>query len=255
MSGAVQAAGHIWRELPTGVEGSPLTRIECHWGDKTLATISQPGELDALFWEYDPNGSTAMMPLPVAAKTTSLARSFVAARSHYCVRWSRSCVVLLALCLPSPAQSHQISGTLGYNYQLSDQGRGVHANLNGFFVASQFDFNDHISVVAEMDSYYGRVRTESATQQNFVIGPQYTFRREKAKARPFVYVQGGDQRSASAGNAAHAFDLQLGAGVQLSLSERVSLQLTPAEYNLALPAAAPTHSLSVKLGVSWTLRK
>jgi len=141
----------------------------------------------------------------------------------------KSCVVLLAFCLPALAQSRQLSGTLGYNYQDSDQGHGVRANLNGFFVSGQFDFNDHVSLVAEVDSYYGTVQGAGATQQNFVIGPQYTFRDEKAKARPFLYVQGGDQRSSSAGNAAHAFDLQIGGGLQLNLSERLSLQLTPAE--------------------------
>jgi hypothetical protein len=87
----------------------------------------------------------------------------------------------------------------------------LHANLNGWFAAGQFDFNDHFSVVGEIDSYYGSVQTTSATQQNFVIGPQYTFRADKAKLRPYVYLQAGDQRSSSAGNVEHAFDLQLGA--------------------------------------------
>jgi hypothetical protein len=136
--------------------------------------------------------------------------------------------VLLLSCLSAAAQSRQFSGSAGYNYQNSDQGHGVHANLNGWFASGQFDFNDQFSVVAEMDSYYGRVQGVSATQQNFVIGPQYTFRHDEARLRPYVYVQAGDQRSSSAGNVEHAFDLQAGGGVQLNLTQRLAMQLTPA---------------------------
>jgi hypothetical protein len=122
-------------------------------------------------------------------------------------------------------------------------------------VSGQFDFNDHISLVGEVDSYYGTFQGAAAAQQNFVVGPQYTFRAENAKTRPFIYLQGGDQRSSSAGKAAHALDVQIGGGLQLSLSERLSLQLTPAEYNLAALSGDPTHSLSIKIGVSWTFWK
>jgi hypothetical protein len=59
------------------------------------------------------------------------------------------------------------------------------------------------------------------------IGPQYTFRQDEAKVRPFVYLQAGDQRSSSAGNVEQAFDLQLGCGLQVSLTQRLALQLTP----------------------------
>jgi hypothetical protein len=170
------------------------------------------------------------------------------------MRMLRALFLLLLSCLPAAAQSRQFSGSAGYNYQNSDQGHGVHANLNGWFAAAQFDFNDHFSVVTEMDSYYGRVQGASATQQNFVIGPQYTFRADEAKLRPYVYLQAGDQRS-SAGNVEHAFDLQAGGGLQVNLTQRLALQLTPAEYNFAYPEAGATHSYSAKVGISWTFWK
>jgi hypothetical protein len=63
----------------------------------------------------------------------------------------------------------------------------------------------------------------------------------------------GDQRSASGGNADHAFNLQVGGGVQIKVSQRTSLQITPAEYTLATPNHMLTHSYSMKVGLSWTL--
>ena len=163
--------------------------------------------------------------------------------------------LLLALCVMAFAQSREASGTIGYNYQYSDQGHGERSNLNGFFASGQLDFSDHLSIVGEVDSYYGKVGGVTATQQNFVLGPQYTFRTEKANLRPFVYLQSGDQRSGSAGNVEHAFDLQLGGGVQINLTDALSLQVTPTEYNLSVPQVGPTHSFSTKLGVSWTFWK
>jgi hypothetical protein len=68
-------------------------------------------------------------------------------------------------------------------------------------------------------------------------------------------LQAGDQRSSSAGDVEHAFDLQLGGGLQISLTRRLTLQLTPAEYNFALPQAGATHSYSAKVGISWTFWK
>jgi hypothetical protein len=50
-------------------------------------------------------------------------------------------------------------------------------------------------VTVEADSYYGNLNGQSQAQQNFVIGPQFTFRDDRAKLRPFLYAQGGDQRS------------------------------------------------------------
>jgi hypothetical protein len=68
--------------------------------------------------------------------------------------------------LPAGAQSHTFSGSVGYNYQNSDHGQGFRANLNGWFAAGQFDFNDHLSVEGEADSYYGRLQDTPSTQQN-----------------------------------------------------------------------------------------
>jgi hypothetical protein len=53
----------------------------------------------------------------------------------------------------------------------------------------------------------------------------------------------------------HAFDLQLGTGVQVKLNDQFSPQLTPAEYNFATPNGTATHSYSAKIGLSWTVWK
>ena len=167
---------------------------------------------------------------------------------------------LLALALffatPLMAQSSkQFDVTLGYDYQNSDQGEGLRTNLNGWFGSAQFDFTKTFALTAEMDNYYGTFQEKPARQQNFVVGPQLTFGHEKAKAKPFVYLQGGDQRSSSAGNVEHAFNLQLGRGFQLQISERFALQVTPAEYSLVTQSAGVTHSYGAKVGFTWTAWK
>jgi hypothetical protein len=88
-----------------------------------------------------------------------------------------------------------------------------------------------------------------------VIGPQLTFGSERSKLRPLVYVEAGDQWSSSAGVVDHSFDLQVGGGLQVKLSDRFALQLVPAEYDLALPASGATHSYTANAGISWTFWK
>lgn len=169
------------------------------------------------------------------------------------VAMKRIALVIFALCAPLLAQSHKLSLAGGYNYQNSDQGRGVRVNLNGWFATAQFDLNNTVSLSAEADNYYGSLSGMSITQQNFIVGPQFTFRSETKKVRPFAYTQAGDQRSASNGSADRAFNLQIGGGIQIKLTKGSSLQITPAEYTLATPNHMQTHSYSAKIDISWTV--
>lgn len=164
-------------------------------------------------------------------------------------------LVLLGASSSLPAESHQLDLATGYNYQYSDQGEGSRSNLNGWYTSLQYDLNEMISVGAEVDSYYGSFQHQSLRQQNYVAGPQFTFCSEKAKWRPFIFIQAGDQRSSSLDTVSHSFDLQVGGGLQTKLNGRVSLQLTLAEYNLALQSGNPTHSVSANVGLVWTLWK
>jgi hypothetical protein len=168
---------------------------------------------------------------------------------------SKLVVVLLLLCPTLHAQSREVELTAGYNYQNSDQGEGVRTNLNGWYASAQYDLNSFFAMTVEADNYYGNLNGQSQSQQNFIMGPQFTFRADEAKLRPFLYAQSGDQRSVSQDSVAHAFNLQLGGGVQVKLSERFSLQLSPAEYSLVTESTGPTHSFSSKVGVIWTAWK
>ena len=166
-----------------------------------------------------------------------------------------SLVALLGQSSALPADSQQLDLATGYNYQSSDQGEGSRSNLNGWYVSLQYDLSERISVTAELDSYYGSFQRQSLRQQNYVAGPQFTFRSANAKWRPFIFMQAGDQRSSFLNSVTHSFDLQIGGGLETKLSNRVSLQLTPAEYNLAVQSGTPTHSVSANIGVIWTLWK
>ena len=153
------------------------------------------------------------------------------------------------------AESRQLDMTAGYNYQNSDQGQGIRVSLHGWFADLQYDLTEHLAVTAEVDSYCGHSKGESLRQQNFVVGPQFTFRKEEARLRPFVYVQSGMQRSSSAGTTAQSFNFQIGGGLEIKLQDRVHSQITPAEYNFALESGAPAHSYGVKTALIWTLWK
>ena len=164
-------------------------------------------------------------------------------------------IALMLLCSPLWAQSHKLDFTAGYNFQNSDQGSGVRSNLNGWFSSLSFDVTPVLSINLEVDNYYGSSQGASAKQQNFVIGPQFTFGSEEAKLRPLAYVEAGDQRSSSAGNVDHSFDLQVGGGIQVKLNDRFTLQFVPAEYDLATPSSGATHSYTANAGISWTFWK
>jgi hypothetical protein len=51
----------------------------------------------------------------------------------------RYIALLVFLCCHVFAQSHELAVGGGYNYQNSDQGNGVRANLHGWFASAQFD--------------------------------------------------------------------------------------------------------------------
>ncbi|WP_035355986.1 outer membrane beta-barrel protein [Edaphobacter aggregans] len=161
----------------------------------------------------------------------------------------------LAIFSPGTARSQQFDLAGGYNYQNSDQGQGLRTHLNGWYASGQFDLNDHFALTLEADNYYGSVNSEDERQQNFVFGPQYIFLQEDRRTRPFLYVQAGDQRSSTNNEVEHAFNLQIGGGLQIKVSQRFSLQLTPAEYSFVKASSGPTHSFSAKVGISWTAWK
>jgi hypothetical protein len=109
----------------------------------------------------------------------------------------RNVALLLFLCCPVFAQSHEVAVSGGYKYQNSDQGNGVRANLHGWLASAQFNLTSIVSLTAEVDNYHGRIQRQSTTQQNFIAEPQLTFGSEEAKMRPLLYVQVSDQRSGS----------------------------------------------------------
>src|ERR1700710_2262673 len=158
-------------------------------------------------------------------------------------------IAAILLCPPLMAQLHQLEFTTRYNFQNSDQGSGGRANLNGWFSSLSFDLTHVLSINVEVDNYYGSIQGANSRQQNFVIGPQLTYGSEKGKLRPLVYLEAGDQRSSSAGTVDHSFDLQIGGGAQVKLSDRVALQFVPAEYDLATPSSGATHSFTANAGI------
>jgi hypothetical protein len=113
-------------------------------------------------------------------------------------------IVLVFLCHHLAAQSHKLDLTAGYNFQNRDQGGGERSDLNGWFSSLSFDVTDALSINAEVDNYYGSSQGAGTNQQNFVIGPQFTFRDEEAKIRPLAYVESGDQRLSSGGAVDHS---------------------------------------------------
>jgi hypothetical protein len=113
-------------------------------------------------------------------------------------------IVLVFLYHHLTAQSHKLDLTAGYNFQNRNQGGGERSDLNGWFSSLSFDVTDALSINAEVDNYYGSSQGAGTNQQNFVIGPQFTFRDEEAKIRPLAYVESGDQRLSSGGAVDHS---------------------------------------------------
>ena len=159
------------------------------------------------------------------------------------------CCILLFTCLSATAtaQSPIASVVAGYSFTHNDQGSG-YANLNGWFGQASFTLTNMVSLNLETDNYYGSFQGSSVNQHSYVAGPQFTFN-SSGKLQPFVNVEAGDQRSSSAGSVSHAFTAQFAGGVQLKLSQRFGLYLSPVEYDLATPSGGAQHSFSSKFGV------
>lgn len=157
-----------------------------------------------------------------------------------------TCVfILIALfCGAAAAQSPVAAVITGYNFSHSDQGSG-YANLNGWFGQFSYTLTDLVSMNFEVDNYYGRFQGSSVNQHSYVVGPQLTFN-SAGKVQPFFNVEIGDQRNSSARTVEHAFTAQVSGGVQLKVSQLVSLYLSPVEYDLATPSSGAQHSFSSK---------
>lgn len=163
-----------------------------------------------------------------------------------------TCVFLfLALfCGAAAAQSPVASVIAGYNYSHSDQGSG-YANLNGWFGQFSYTLTNLVSMNFEIDNYYGTFQGNSVNQHSYVAGPQFTFN-SSGKLQPFFNVEIGDQRNSSAGTVQHAFTAQVAGGVQVKLSQLVSLYLSPVEYDLATPSGGAQHSFSSKYALMFS---
>ena len=156
-------------------------------------------------------------------------------------------LLIALLCATAAAQSPKASVIAGYNFSHSDQGTG-YADLNGWFTQASFTLTELISLNFEVDNYYGSFQGARVNQHSYVAGPQFTFN-NSGKVQPFVNVEIGDQRNSSAGTIEHAFTAQVAGGVQVKLSERLALYLSPVEYDLATPSSGVQHSFSSKYGV------
>jgi hypothetical protein len=101
--------------------------------------------------------------------------------------------------------------------------------------------SEHAAITGEADTYYRSSQRESLLQ-NFILGPQFTFRNEEAKLRPFLYDQSVfNARRLPERTITHSFNLRLGGGVESQAAGPNPFQITPAEYFLR-SCRTPTHS-------------
>ena len=159
------------------------------------------------------------------------------------------CILVLA---PFAYAQHDLSVGAGYSYTHSDVGES-NAKLHGWYLQSSMFFTNHISLVVETDTYYGNFGGGSMNQHNYVIGPRYTFRSPQARIRPLVYAQAGDERTSTVSEIVNGYNLQLGGGLAVKMSRRVSLNVIPVEYSYMHTYEDERSSYAAKVGLNFTV--
>jgi hypothetical protein len=104
--------------------------------------------------------------------------------------------------------------------------------FNGWYLIPQYHINERWSIIAENDNLYGSPRGVSTNQHVFIAGPLYG-RNVGKRLYAFLFGEIGDIRISAAGNVTHSFILVAGPGVNISLNNRVALQILPSDFVLA----------------------
>jgi hypothetical protein len=146
--------------------------------------------------------------------------------------WFLSVVMAPSLSLGQVAPRWEVFG--GYSYRRFDSptvGFTDHSNLNGWNAGATFNLTPQWGIAADISGQYG----SKLSAYNFLIGPQYSWRKEKSKF--FVHALFGKAQntvniktSTRNGFESVGRAIALGGGYDFDLTPRFTIRAVQAEY-------------------------
>lgn len=113
----------------------------------------------------------------------------------------------------------------GYSFVHSDPGFGLlGGDASGWEASLTYNWKDWVGLKADFDGHYCCAQT----MHNFLFGPQFTLGR--GKVSPFVHGLVGVSHGTSSGFSDNVLGFAAGAGLDLKVSDRLSVRLVQADY-------------------------
>jgi hypothetical protein len=158
-------------------------------------------------------------------------------------------LALTASSLPLTAQENHGDVSVGYTYLFANQGGGEWVNENGWFARPSYNLPKSYAVFLDFTNYNAANMKGSLNSHAFNAGISKTILRGNV-IKPSVFAEGGDLRVSNAGTITNSFQFLTGIGLQLPITKRWSLKLTPAEYILVDSPSGPRNDFNAKTGIS-----
>jgi opacity protein-like surface antigen len=177
----------------------------------------------------------------------------------------------MLLALPVLAQAQELPRTEifgGYSYMRLDQDGQTDQDLNGFNTSFTYNFNSFLGATAEFSAFFGTTQMATTTgmttvdQDNYfyLFGPKFTFRGNE-RFTPFAHVLLGavtqDVGSVTGSTTSTAnntqFAMAIGGGLDISVTERISLRAIQADYVLTR-LMANTNQNNIRASAGFVLK-
>jgi opacity protein-like surface antigen len=178
-------------------------------------------------------------------------------------------VFAMLLALPILASAQELPRTEifgGYSYMRLDADNQTDQDLNGFNTSFTYNFNSFLGATAEFSAFFGTTQVASGTTLTtvdqdmyfYLFGPKFTFRGNE-RFTPFAHVLlgGVTQDVQSVGGLTTSnntqFAMALGGGLDVSVTERISLRAIQADYVLTR-LVANTNQNNIRASAGFVLK-
>jgi len=177
-------------------------------------------------------------------------------------------VFAMLLALPILASAQELPRTEifgGYSYMRLDADNQTDQDLNGFNTSYTYNFNSFLGATAEFSAFFGTTQVASGTTVTtqdqdmyfYMFGPKFTFRGNE-RFTPFAHVLLGgvtqrNQTTATTSTNNTQFAMALGGGLDVSVTERISLRAIQADYVLTR-LVANTNQNNIRASAGFVLK-
>jgi len=172
------------------------------------------------------------------------------------VTWLVSLVLLLGVtAMAQETPKAEVFG--GYSHFVADVG-GTSINMNGFHVSVRENLNSWFGGDLDFSTNYGTEAGFNVNTQSIMYGPVFAYRK-RSRVTPFGHVLLGAVRGSGGfvgiSQPATKFGIAPGGGVDVKLSDMVSIRLVEADYLMTRFLGVKQDNIRVSAGIVLTFGK